>query len=116
MGKDAPVKQLVEEALFSIKDAVKYEEAYWLGAAEQIRGVVGKTPLILVGGMKHPQTMEKLVKEGKVDLISLCRPLIREPNFPNEILAGRKSPSTCAFCNLCLAAAAVAKPVRCYNR
>ena len=116
MGKDEAVKPLIEEALFSIKDAVKYEEAYWLGAAEQIRGVIGETPLILVGGMKYPQTMEKIVKEGKADLISMSRPLNKEPNFPNEILAGRKSPSTCAFCNLCLAAVVSMKPVGCYNR
>jgi 2,4-dienoyl-CoA reductase-like NADH-dependent reductase (Old Yellow Enzyme family) len=116
MGKDEAVKPLIEEALFSMKDAVKFEEAYWLGAAEQIRGVIGKTPLILVGGMKYPQTMEKIVKEGKADLISLCRPLIKEPNFPNEILAGRKSPSTCAFCNMCLAAFFLKKPTGCYNR
>jgi len=116
MGKDETVKPLIEEALFSIKDAVKYEEAYWLGAADEIKGVIGRTPLILVGGMKYPQTMEKIVKEGKADLISLCRSLIKEPDFPNEILAGRKSPSTCAFCNLCLAAVILMKPVGCYNR
>jgi 2,4-dienoyl-CoA reductase-like NADH-dependent reductase (Old Yellow Enzyme family) len=115
-GKDAEAKSIAEEDLFSIKEDVKYEEAYWLDAAEQIRKATGKTPLILVGGMKYPQTMERIVKEGKADLISLCRPLIREPSFPNEILAGRKSPSKCAFCNLCLAAAAAANPVRCYNR
>lgn len=116
MGKDETLKPLIEEALFSLKDVVKCEEAYWLGAAEQIKKVTGNTPLILSGGMKYPQTMEKIVQEGKTDLISLCRPLIKEPNFPNEILAGRKSPSTCAFCNMCVAAIFLMKPVGCYNR
>ena len=81
---------------------VKYEEAYWLKHAEKIKEAIGDVPLILVGGMKYPQTISKILEENKADLISLCRSLIREPDFPKEMAEGRKDPAKCAFCNRCL--------------
>jgi len=92
------------------------KEAYWLGNAEKIKEVVGDLPVIVVGGMKYPQTMEAIVQEGKADLVSLARSLIREPTLPNEMAGGRKSPSKCAFCNRCLAAITVDHPLKCYNK
>jgi len=111
---DPATKDQIEGFLYSIKDMVKYEEAYWLTHAEKIKEVIGDVPLILVGGMKYPQTMEKILAENKADLISLSRALIREPDFPKEMAEGRKDPAKCAFCNRCLMEIAD-KPLRCYN-
>jgi 2,4-dienoyl-CoA reductase-like NADH-dependent reductase (Old Yellow Enzyme family) len=111
---DPSVRAQMEDFFYSVKDMVKYEEAYWLRHAEKIKEVIGSVPLILVGGMKYPQTMAKIVEENKADLISLSRPLIREPNFPLEMAEGRKDPSKCAFCNRCLMEVAN-RPLRCYN-
>jgi 2,4-dienoyl-CoA reductase-like NADH-dependent reductase (Old Yellow Enzyme family) len=71
---------------------------------------------MLVGGMKYPQTMENIVQEKKADFISLSRALVREPDLPAEMAAGRKSPVKCAYCNRCLGEIASAHPLRCYNR
>ena len=90
------------------------QEAYWLEHAKKIKGVIGNLPLILVGGMKYPQTMERILRSGGADLISLCRPLIREPDLPKEMEAGRKDPAKCGFCNRCLMEV-TRKPLRCYN-
>jgi 2,4-dienoyl-CoA reductase-like NADH-dependent reductase (Old Yellow Enzyme family) len=111
---DPATRAKMEGFLYSVKDKFKYEEAYWLKHAEKIKEVIGDVPLILVGGMKYPQTMEKIIEDGKADMISLCRALIREPNFPQEMADGRKNPAKCAFCNRCLMAIAH-KPLRCYN-
>jgi 2,4-dienoyl-CoA reductase-like NADH-dependent reductase (Old Yellow Enzyme family) len=111
---DKSVKEKMEGALYAIKDEVSFEEAYWFQHAKKIKEVIGNVPLILVGGMKYPQTMEKILKENKADLISLCRPLIREPNFPKEMAEGRKDPAKCAFCNRCFAEIAHS-PLRCHN-
>ena len=111
---DPAAKEQMEGFFYSIKDMVKYEEAYWLKHAEKIKEVIGDVPLILVGGMKYPQTMAKILEENKADLISLSRALIREPNFPKEMSEGRKDPAKCAFCNRCLMEIAT-KPLRCYN-
>jgi len=111
---DPAAKEQMEGFFYSIKDMVKYEEAYWLKHAEKIKEVIDDVPLILVGGMKYPQTMEKILEENKADLISLSRALIREPNFPKEMSEGRKDPAKCAFCNRCLMEVAN-KHLRCYN-
>ena len=107
-------KEQMENFFYSIKDMVKYEEAYWLRHAEKIKETIGDVPLILVGGMKYPQTMTKILEENKADLISLCRSLIKEPGFPNEMVEGRKDPSKCAFCNRCLMEV-FNKPLKCNN-
>ena len=112
---DPTAKDQIEGFLYSIKDMVKYEEAYWLKHAEKIKEVIGDVPLILVGGMKYPQTMAKILEENKADLISLCRSLIREPDFPKEMAEGRKDPAKCGFCNRCLMEVVADKPLRCHN-
>lgn len=114
-GKDPEVKKLMEDALYGLKDMVKFDEAYWLSQAKQVKAVIGAVPLILVGGMKYPQTMERIVQEQSADMISLCRALIREPDLPKEMAAGRKDPAKCAFCNRCLGEVITPKPLRCYN-
>lgn len=115
-GMDDAAKSDTEEQFHAIRDDVAYQEAYWLDAAMRIREASVETPLILVGGMKYPRTMAQIIGDGKADMISMCRPLIKEPNLPNEILAGRKSPVRCAFCNLCFAGAFAGDPTRCRNR
>jgi 2,4-dienoyl-CoA reductase-like NADH-dependent reductase (Old Yellow Enzyme family) len=64
-GAEPSTKEQMEGFFYSIKDMVKYEEAYWLGHAEKIKEVIGDVPLILVGGMKYPQTMAKILEESR---------------------------------------------------
>jgi 2,4-dienoyl-CoA reductase-like NADH-dependent reductase (Old Yellow Enzyme family) len=115
-GLEGDAKAQAEQALYSVVDSVKLEEAYWLPHAEKIKGMVGAVPVMLVGGMKYPQTMETIVQEKKADFISLARALVREPALPKEMVEGRKSSVKCAYCNRCLGAIAVGKPLKCYNR
>lgn len=111
---DPGARKKIEKRLYSRIDKFKFEEAYWLDHAEKMKEITGNVPLMLVGGMKYPQTMEKILEAKKADLISLCRALIREPNFPNEMANGRKDPAKCAFCNRCFMEVQK-KPLRCYN-
>ncbi len=50
-------------------------------------------PVAAVGGIRSLETVETLLNQG-VSLISLCRPLIREPNLVNQWQAGREEPAT----------------------
>lgn len=60
-------------------------------------------PLILVGGHRNIERMEEILGEGAVDFLSLCRPLISEPDLPNRWLAGEgKVKADCISCNACL--------------
>jgi 2,4-dienoyl-CoA reductase-like NADH-dependent reductase (Old Yellow Enzyme family) len=60
-------------------------------------------PLILTGGHRNIEHMEKLIREGTVDFLSLSRPLICEPDLPERWLKGNGSDrSGCVSCNACL--------------
>ncbi len=60
-------------------------------------------PVILVGGNRHVEFLENILQQGKVDFISLCRPLISEPDLPKRWLAGEGQPEAdCISCNSCL--------------
>jgi 2,4-dienoyl-CoA reductase-like NADH-dependent reductase (Old Yellow Enzyme family) len=56
-----------------------------------------------VGGNRDVERLEEIVRQGKVDLVALCRPLLREPDLPNRWREGR-GPRTaaCISCNACL--------------
>jgi len=85
------------------------------GTCKKIKAVMGNIPLILVGGMKYPATMEKILKDNNADFISLSRALIREPNLPKEMKSIRYSPVKCSYCNKCLAMISQGKSLKCYN-
>ena len=76
------------------------EEAYFLDLAEKARPVTN-LPIILVGGLRSKPVMEGILKSGAADFISLCRPLITEPDLPNLMKQGLKEKSRCLSANNC---------------
>lgn len=80
------------------------QEAYFLPQAKAMREAVD-IPLILVGGLRSWQCVETLLQRGDVDLVSMARPLIREPGLANRWREGDRRRATCISCNLCLDAA-----------
>jgi 2,4-dienoyl-CoA reductase-like NADH-dependent reductase (Old Yellow Enzyme family) len=78
-----------------------HPEAYFLEPARQLRRRVS-TPIILVGGMRMPATMEEIVERGDADFIAMARPFIREPDLVLKLAEGRRGPVACTSCNLCL--------------
>ncbi len=75
------------------------DEAYFLGAAEVIKKEVN-IPVIIVGGIRSRFIMEKVVNEGLVDMVSLCRPFICEPDLVTKMAAGAEKVK-CVSCNKC---------------
>jgi len=78
------------------------EEAYFLPFAQAARQVT-HLPIMLVGGMRSRGVMEQVLASGDVDFISMCRPLINEPNFPNLLKEGKLDRSGCLSANNCWA-------------
>lgn len=76
-------------------------EAYFLPFARELRRSV-ETNVILVGGLRRRETMERLIADGEADFVSLARPLIREPDLVAKLVAGRKAMPDCVSCNICL--------------
>jgi 2,4-dienoyl-CoA reductase-like NADH-dependent reductase (Old Yellow Enzyme family) len=90
-----------------------FHEAYFLPYAEKLRRMLN-IPLILVGGIRSPETAERIIESGSADLVSMARPLVREPGLPNRWSSGDMKPAQCVSCNRCLGEAEQGNKLRCY--
>jgi 2,4-dienoyl-CoA reductase-like NADH-dependent reductase (Old Yellow Enzyme family) len=75
-------------------------EAYYSEAARRYKEKI-RVPLMLVGGIRSYGAAERLVADYTADYISLCRPLIAEPDLINRWKSGDREPSACKSDNLC---------------
>ena len=70
--------------------------------ADRLRKAVGPTfPFALVDGFKNLDEMARVVSKGTAQLVSLCRPLIAEPNLVEKLRTGIQSHALCERCNRC---------------
>ncbi len=78
-------------------------EAYFrqeAGAFKQALSI----PIILVGGIRSLGLAENLVENGTTDLISMCRPFIRQPDLIKKWRTGKTAKASCISDNLCFVA------------
>ena len=75
-------------------------EAYFLDFASELSDKIS-IPVILVGGLRSSKTMQDILNNTKIELLSLSRPLLREPDFPNKLLNSKSTESKCISCNAC---------------
>jgi 2,4-dienoyl-CoA reductase-like NADH-dependent reductase (Old Yellow Enzyme family) len=92
------------------KKTAPIAQAYMLPDAEVIRQSTS-APLALVGGMRSLSVMEAVVESGTADCISICRPLIREPDLIKRWAGGDTRPADCISCGGCFAESREAKTV-----
>ncbi len=98
-----------------IREAARFEEAYFLPQAAAIKKNV-RAPVMAVGGMRRRATMERALESGQADFISLSRPFIRQPNLVNLMEKGDADPISCTNCNRCAFEIVVHyNPMRCYH-
>lgn len=76
------------------------KEAYFATQARAIKAAVD-IPVILVGGLRSVAVMARIVREETADLVSLCRPFIREPDLVNAFHESRAERAACVSCNKC---------------
>lgn len=76
-------------------------EAYFRPWAKALKKAVD-TRVILVGGIRSTAMMRDAIASGDADFVAMARPLIREPDLPAQIQAGREGLVDCTSCNLCL--------------
>ena len=76
------------------------KEAYNLEPARRIREVVS-CPLMVVGGFRSYEVVEKGIRDYGLDYISMARPFIREPDLARRWKKGDTSPAKCISCNSC---------------
>ena len=75
-------------------------ERYFVPAAAEIAKAVS-CPVIVVGGFRSLDVIEEVLNKTNIELISLSRPLLREPDLPNKMKADPAAISKCVSCNAC---------------
>ena len=78
------------------------EEGVFVHLAEAIKAAVN-IPVIAVGRIRTPQLADRIIREGKADLVSMGRALIADAHLPNKAKEGRLDEITpCVSCNKCI--------------
>jgi len=102
-GKLAPIRTHID---------APEKEAYFRDAGKAIKESV-HVPVMLVGGIRSLETATTLHEEGRADLISISRPLIREPNLISRWKQGDTAPAACTSCCRCFVPARRGDGIRC---
>lgn len=80
-----------------------YSEGYHAPMAKAIKEKTGRT-IALVGGNRKFRAMERAVKSGVADVVSMSRPFIQNPSIVADFESGKLS-SRCINCGKCMIAA-----------
>jgi len=84
------------------EDIDKRHEAAFLPMGQAVREAVGPGfPLALVYQFRSRAVMEEVLASQVVQIISLCRPLIAEPDLPNKLRSGASDRALCMSCDRC---------------
>jgi 2,4-dienoyl-CoA reductase-like NADH-dependent reductase (Old Yellow Enzyme family) len=76
------------------------KKAYFRPLAQAARKAT-PLPILLVGGLRAREEMEDVLTSGDADFVSLCRPLICEPDLPKLMQAGHQERAQCISGNRC---------------
>lgn len=92
---------------------VRFEhEAYFWPEARRFAEAL-KIPVIAVGGIRSLQMAERILAESKVAMVSMARPLVRQPALPNAWRDGTATAATCTNCNRCFVQVGLGEALRC---
>lgn len=75
-------------------------EGYFVSFASALAQRI-EIPVIAVGGLRSRKTMEKILNDTNIALLSLSRPLLREPDLPIRMKEDPDFVSKCISCNRC---------------
>lgn len=70
--------------------------------AAEIKEAVSRVPVVGGGRVLDPETAQRILDEGKADIIGLSRPLLADANWAKKAASGRSSEiRQCVSCNQC---------------
>jgi 2,4-dienoyl-CoA reductase-like NADH-dependent reductase (Old Yellow Enzyme family) len=88
------------------------QDVYYIEAAARYKERIG-VPLLLVGGIRSPGQTEAIFRADLADYVSICRPLIREPDLIKRWKSGDTKPAACISCSGCFAPGLKGEGVHC---
>jgi 2,4-dienoyl-CoA reductase-like NADH-dependent reductase (Old Yellow Enzyme family) len=104
-----------ENTEFRTKINTLDREAYYREWCRQIKNQVD-IPIMMVGGLRTFELMEEIIRNKEADLISLSRPLIREPGIIDDWKRGDRHRAKCISCNKCFEGLIRGEALRCLQR
>ena len=66
------------------------EKVFFIDYAKKVLSLID-TPIVVTGGFKKVETMQKAIEKEKISMIGIARPIVIYPNLPNEIKEGNIS-------------------------
>jgi 2,4-dienoyl-CoA reductase-like NADH-dependent reductase (Old Yellow Enzyme family) len=72
-----------------------------------------KVPIAVVNGIRSLEKAQEIIASQDADMVSLCRPFIREPHLISRWLKGDTRPASCLSCNLCFPILRRREPLAC---
>jgi len=97
------------------KRFIPFSEGYNVVAATEIKRRTGE-PVFVVGGLRSVDELNDCITLHGLDGVSLCRPLICDPDWPKKLRGGLVKKSMCTQCNLCFINRDGSDPLKCYRR
>jgi len=92
----------VSNALGVPEDIDLKNDGAYVPLARVVRQAVSPSyPLAAVNGFRTPEAAEQALISGTAQMISLCRPLIAEPDLAKRWQAGKTEPVACVRCGRC---------------
>jgi len=68
-----------------VRESTRKREAYFIEYAERIKQSA-KIPVMITGGFRSRDVMERAIESGEVDVIGLARPLCTEPDCSTKLI------------------------------
>lgn len=77
-------------------------EGHYVPFAERLKKVA-RVPVMVVGKLMHQPLAERVIEDGKADLVSYTRPMFADPHFPRKMMEGRYDDiRMCICCDHCV--------------
>ena len=70
-----------------VRESTRKREAYFIEYAERIKAAA-KIPVMVTGGFRSREVMERAIDQGEVDIVGLARPLCTQPDCSRRLLEG----------------------------
>jgi 2,4-dienoyl-CoA reductase-like NADH-dependent reductase (Old Yellow Enzyme family) len=106
------LKRMAKPVLKAVIKQPKPLLKYNLEGASEIKKMVS-IPVIVVGGINNMDDIDDIIKNKKLDFVSMSRPFIVEPDIVNKFSKRTQTKSKCIMCNYCVVIAEE-KPLKCY--
>jgi len=94
------VKKVAGPFLKAVVKQPKPLNNYNLDAAVKIRKAVN-IPVMVVGGINSFDSIDKIINRHGIDLVSMSRPFIIQPDIVEKFKSGDLQKSKCIMCNFC---------------